>query len=326
MIPSNPKLLVSITFWRLAKAQITEATCHSQFNWMDNSRGQNPCLVAAYVQGACQPDGQWTVQSLPNSTVTYSGPDTDQTSLCTCSSVAWTLCSACAYCQGGALPHWTEWIENCPNSEVSNGQFPVQVPDETSVPLWAYQQASGGLFNLTIAQAEVTATAPSAVTTAPSSTSVTPSSTSESITSPGTNSVFSTSGAVGGGVAAVFILGIIIWLYRRSVGNTRRGSFDTIEQPDRMDSSSWVLASPPPEPNAVAPLPSPHMKLYVGVRVLYEPTPPSDLVCSQNPEDPSTYPTDDLPTLATYPRPVTVGYVVDIDPHYPVPPSSMPPV
>lgn len=24
---------------------------------MQNSRGQNPCLMAAYAQGACEPDG-----------------------------------------------------------------------------------------------------------------------------------------------------------------------------------------------------------------------------------------------------------------------------
>lgn len=52
--------------------------------------------------------------------------------------------------------------------------------------------------------------------------------------------------------------------------------------------------------------------------------PLSNFPYAQDPEDPSTYPTDDLPTLATYPRPATVGYVVDIDPHYPVPPSSVP--
>ena len=82
-------------------------------------------------------------------------------------------------------------------------------------------------------------------------------------------------GAVGGGVAAIIILGTIIWFYRRSIRSTRRGTFDTIEQPDRMDPASRILASPPPPPEskAVAPLSSPHMKLYVSVRVLCELTP-----------------------------------------------------
>ena len=35
---------------------------------MDNSRGQNPCLVAAYVQGACQSDGRKEVTGIPRIT------------------------------------------------------------------------------------------------------------------------------------------------------------------------------------------------------------------------------------------------------------------
>jgi hypothetical protein len=36
----------------------TTALCESQYSWMQNSKGQSPCLVAAFVEGACAADSK----------------------------------------------------------------------------------------------------------------------------------------------------------------------------------------------------------------------------------------------------------------------------
>lgn len=40
------------------RAPQTNATCVSDFKWMDNSLQQTPCLVAAYAMGACLNGGE----------------------------------------------------------------------------------------------------------------------------------------------------------------------------------------------------------------------------------------------------------------------------
>ncbi|KIO25774.1 hypothetical protein M407DRAFT_207556 [Tulasnella calospora MUT 4182] len=45
-------VLIERTNFALVFAQ-TEAVCQDNFGWMNNSRTQSPCLVAAYLEGAC---------------------------------------------------------------------------------------------------------------------------------------------------------------------------------------------------------------------------------------------------------------------------------
>ena len=79
-------------------------------------------------------------------------------------------------------------------------------------------------------------------------------------------------GAVGGGVVAVIVIVIALRLYRgRFIGSSRRGTFDTIERPDRMDPSARILDTPLPlEPKAAALISPPRMKFYVSLRAPYE--------------------------------------------------------
>lgn len=35
----------------------TDAFCRPEFDWMNNSKGQSPCLVAAYLLAPCQRTG-----------------------------------------------------------------------------------------------------------------------------------------------------------------------------------------------------------------------------------------------------------------------------
>jgi hypothetical protein len=115
----------------------TNATCSPSFAWVspgwfpfrcilshgvlqaDNSKGQSPCLVAAYLASVCD-DGctqfalkaeavasrnftVFLVPALPNELSSYQGPTVAQANQCGCSSVFYSLLSACAECQSGKI-------------------------------------------------------------------------------------------------------------------------------------------------------------------------------------------------------------------------------
>ena len=86
-------------------------------NQMNNTKNQNPCLVAAYLLGACVGGGklspllhrssgsttdfffaEYTIGPLaPN--YYYIGPSSSNNNSCQCSTVAYSLMSACGDCQ-----------------------------------------------------------------------------------------------------------------------------------------------------------------------------------------------------------------------------------
>ncbi|KAB5590035.1 hypothetical protein CTheo_6530 [Ceratobasidium theobromae] len=119
-----------------AFAQQTNVTCDGAFDWAKNSKGQSPCLVAAYLQGACYPDRHWNVTSLSPGTE-YLAPSGNAATGCACSSPVYQLLSACAACQGQSYLSWGQWTTNCPPARISNGSFPLQVPTDTAIPQWA---------------------------------------------------------------------------------------------------------------------------------------------------------------------------------------------
>ncbi|KAI9464345.1 hypothetical protein HD554DRAFT_2121705 [Boletus coccyginus] len=130
-------------------AQTSTAVCLPSFSWMDNSKNQNPCVVSAYLQGACN-DGQFTVDPLPLSTH-YTGPYADESNPCQCSSVTYNTMSACGLCQNRTIISWNVWDFNC--STVYPGVFAPGIPDGTAVPQWAFQDVTtSDLFNVTLAQ------------------------------------------------------------------------------------------------------------------------------------------------------------------------------
>ncbi|KIK92404.1 hypothetical protein PAXRUDRAFT_147406, partial [Paxillus rubicundulus Ve08.2h10] len=92
-------------------AQTSNVVCLSSFNWMDNSKGQNPCLITAYLQGACN-SGQFEVDSLPSGSF-YVGPTADEQNACQCSTLTYTTISACALCQNQTYLSWSSWDFNC---------------------------------------------------------------------------------------------------------------------------------------------------------------------------------------------------------------------
>ncbi|KAJ3552378.1 hypothetical protein NM688_g4180 [Phlebia brevispora] len=173
-----------------ARGQTSDVACRPPYEWMYNSLNQSPCLVAAYAQGACTTNGEneeWNVPAITNSTQTYGGPDADQASLCTCSSVTFNLISACAYCQGDGLPVWTDWTENCPANLVSNGQYPVPIESGTAIPAWAYQVVLNR-FNVTIAQNDISSGFPESTASQGTSTSISFSTSASTLFSASTSS------------------------------------------------------------------------------------------------------------------------------------------
>ncbi|KAL5640455.1 hypothetical protein ACGC1H_007641 [Rhizoctonia solani] len=131
------------------EAQQTTVTCDRSFDWANNSKGQSPCLVAAYLQAQCFPSKQWNVTALPPGAY-YTNKEATG---CTCSSPVYSLLSACAACQGGTYGTWGQWTANCPTGFINNGSFPFQVPADTAMPQWALKSiAPQSYFDFDVAR------------------------------------------------------------------------------------------------------------------------------------------------------------------------------
>ncbi|KAF8122162.1 hypothetical protein EV363DRAFT_1210635 [Boletus edulis] len=130
-------------------AQSSDATCLPAFGWMNNSKSQSPCLVAAYLVSICDL-APFVVQALPP-TYHYAGPYASGQSTCGCSSVTYNAFSACALCQNATETNWSLWNFNC--STVYAGSYPPGVPSGTAVPQWMYQDVTKtDVFNVALAQ------------------------------------------------------------------------------------------------------------------------------------------------------------------------------
>ncbi|KIO22341.1 hypothetical protein M407DRAFT_28136 [Tulasnella calospora MUT 4182] len=186
---------------------ITNATCGTQYHWMNNALGQSPCLVAAYLSDVCAA-GSWTIPALPSAGDSYSAPDGDLVCPCQCSTVVYNLMQACADCQGGVTRQWQYWIQYCPEAYISQ-TFPYSIPNGTQVPTWADLDPSAvGVWSPTVASAY--AVGPSA--------SITPGLTSPSPSSPSTPVGAIAGGVVGGAalfIAVGFGIGFLCFRVRR---------------------------------------------------------------------------------------------------------------
>ena len=100
-----------------------------------NSQKQSPCQVASSLFSICTPGmfccihiqvvlsliffpvGYIVNQADPGSH--YSGPTIDNQNACQCSTVSYSLISACAACQNATVTQWGEWSANCANVSIS---------------------------------------------------------------------------------------------------------------------------------------------------------------------------------------------------------------
>ncbi|PBK78253.1 hypothetical protein ARMSODRAFT_947129 [Armillaria solidipes] len=201
----------------LVVSQASLVVCNASIdsNWSFNSLDQSPCTVAAYLGGVCN-SGNFTVTPLSDGQL-YSGPTLEQANVCRCSSVFYSLVSACAFCQGNIYERWSLFNRNCTDGlNVPVGKFNKDIPEQTAVPHWAYQNVSvTDTFDEQQAKSDSDApesTAQPALTPTPTST-LPPA--SSNVVSPKRTNVGAIVGGVIGGVAFIALLGLSACLIRR---------------------------------------------------------------------------------------------------------------
>ncbi|KAK0503358.1 hypothetical protein EDD18DRAFT_629894 [Armillaria luteobubalina] len=129
-------LVLHLSITGTSASAVSNVTCLPSYSWVENDCDQTPCEVAAYLISQCT-DEPFTLDPLPTDTH-YAGPTSPQeANECECSSVVYSLVSACAVCQERNYENWDVWRTNC--SKIYYSVFPKNIPIETTVPVWAYR-------------------------------------------------------------------------------------------------------------------------------------------------------------------------------------------
>jgi len=208
-------------------AQYAACLDSTTYSWMYNSLRQSPCDIAAALGGVCT-GGGFTIASLGPGDY-YPGPSADNATPCRCNTVYYSILSACSVCQGADFVRFSSYTSNC--ATVYSQQYPEDIPADTAVPHYAYLDISG-TDNFSVANARAAGgpestrppmptlypTSTSSISTSTSSiSSTTISSTASSSTAVSTKetNVGAIAGGVGGGVAALAILGVLLFLLLR---------------------------------------------------------------------------------------------------------------
>jgi len=162
-------------------------------------------LVSAYLSSVCN-GGEWFVPSLV-AQGPYNPPSGTGATSCRCNTVLYDLLSACSVCQGGLVGTWPDWISFCPSNIVEK-TYPNAIPADTAIPGWAYlDPTTTGVWNATQAQAY-------AATGAGPASSSSSTGSSGSNTGGGTNTGAIVGGVIGG-IAAIIIIALLVWFFRR---------------------------------------------------------------------------------------------------------------
>lgn len=185
--------VAAVSIWS-TRAQFSNITCTSQHAWMSNSRGQNPCLVAAYLSVPCVGETAAVDGQLDDPGEFYDGPlfGPDE---CSCNTVMYSMVEACQLCQfdsGGGPEAWSAWSRNCTTTKA--GSYPMAIQPGTAVPAWAYLDVvKADRFNETAAQLVAAAGVPesTAVPSSSTSTTITATFSTDSATSQSTSSTAS---------------------------------------------------------------------------------------------------------------------------------------
>jgi len=306
--PLRGAMILYVALFALAAApaviaQSTNANCtDSNFDWVFNSRGQSPCQVVENLAARCDLGG-FTLQPI-SAGGTYEGPIPGQNQTCHCTSIFYSLISACSACQDGSWITWTTYLQNCSTNAYLT-VYPAEIPRDTSVPHWAYLNvsASHNMFNPTSASIAVIA----------ESTGL-PVPTARSKSSSHTVGAGVIAGAVVGSIlGTLLILGLLYGLYRWSQ-NRRTGNNDGAEslaaQTRYLTSASPILTLPTvSSPPLSSPGTSPPPISELSHRKYY------------NPDDPTTHPDAmfGFGTMVSLPEQpltdsVSVGYIGHAEP------------
>ncbi|RDX53007.1 hypothetical protein OH76DRAFT_62051 [Lentinus brumalis] len=124
------------------KTQFSHAECLEEFTWMTNTKGQNPCFVAASLYYPCTgPEDM--VPPLDYNYDMYDVPNTTDSLECGCNTVIYTALMACQLCQTNTLQKilaWTDYTTHCVNKTILS--YPRPVPSGTAIPAWMYQNVT----------------------------------------------------------------------------------------------------------------------------------------------------------------------------------------
>ncbi|KAF8337687.1 hypothetical protein F5887DRAFT_984458 [Amanita rubescens] len=201
----------------LPRGATTNATCGTQFSWMQNSQGQSPCLLASILSGACS-TGNWNVPPV-NSSQEYNPPSVAYANYCSCSWAVYNLLEACTACQGiNNILNWDPYSINCENY-LTNTAFPTDKiipPNNTLIPYWSAINPTtwtSGQFN--VAQAQSTANGNHSDINLSN-----PTSTSKKSTPTG-----AIAGGVVGGVVGVILIGVAIFFFSCHHRKDRKGKY-----------------------------------------------------------------------------------------------------
>lgn len=263
-------------------AQHTDVTCTS-LQWTFNSLGQSPCLIAAYLEQPCLSSGEANVPTIaPDQPYSPSSTPTS----CDCSTVTYSLLSACASCQGGPVGNWSTFSQKC-SQQASDRQYPLSIPPNTAVPAWAFQSIKGpDQFNLTLCK--IIGDTPENITLTSS-----PSQTGKPSHKPDTGILV---GSILGAVGGMAIIGILFGLYLTRRNKKRdqekdypptffpRKSIEPIASPSISHYAPEVWTgnlSPPPSARTH----SQYLSYQPSQNASLTPTPRP-----YNPDDPSTFP------------------------------------
>ncbi|RXW22324.1 hypothetical protein EST38_g3514 [Candolleomyces aberdarensis] len=252
------------------------ATCSAEL-WTLNSKNQSPCLVGSALAGVCV-GGDFTLSALEEGFI-YRGPSVAVANACRCSSVYYSMLSACAACQGRNFIRWSQYATNCSTTYLTI--YPQPIPATVAVPHWAYLDvAIDDTFNITRAQSaggvESTLVPTAASTTSPGATGGVsgPGAPQSSSSSGGSNAGAIAGGVVGGIVFLALVgLGVFFFLRRRKAR--------------QVPASAAYTAAPYNNPSSPPPMSSygDGTSTYAAI-----PTPkPYD------PQDPSTFPNSSAP-------------------------------
>jgi len=275
------RTLVFLLAATLVAGQSTDAVCMPRWTWASNSRGQNPCLVSAYIIGVCQ--SGYRIPALPSSDYWYTGPWKYEDNYCQCSTVTFSLVNACALCQNGTTLSWSIWSTNC--STIYPEKYIGEIPSGTSIPAWAYldvvsldrfdpyrAEQAAGLPESSATSFRPTGTALSATTPTPTDNP----SKKKSNVGPIVGGVVG--GLVGLGLIVAFIVTMICVIRRRR----QRAHTTPSTYPTGYLNSPQMASTPQYDPNRVS-----HV-------------PPLSPQRHYDPADPSTFPTTPLTPNTVY--------------------------
>ncbi|KLO08174.1 hypothetical protein SCHPADRAFT_618271 [Schizopora paradoxa] len=206
------------------------ANCTGEFSWMDNSLGQSPCTVSAWLLSQCA-EGTWNMPPLPNASFHYGTPGDGRIAAnpCSCAWATYNTLQACAFCQGEsfgpAMITWDGYDQNC-TAAISSNNAPwppkTTIPEDTAIPFWAEQNPAewvDATFDPSFAQQQLASQNKPDLTQADRNKKSTP-----------TGAIV---GGVVGGVVGVALLGLLWFRFFWRRKNYRPLSFGSVRKPLR---------------------------------------------------------------------------------------------